>query len=174
MRKLTALAVLGSLAGCVAPRQAPPPAPAPTPRPAPPPLPAPPPSSDWRDIPLTPGGWSYSAEPGGSAARFGPAGAPLFVARCESSTRAVSLSREDAGPAEAPLIDITTSAGRQSFRAQPLSSRRAVAASIAARDPFLDKMAFSRGRFVVAVSGTERLVIPSWPEFARVVEDCRG
>lgn len=86
----------------------------------------------------------------------------------------VTLSRENAAPAEAPLIDVTTSAGRQSFRAQPLSGRRSVAATVAARDTFLDKMAFSRGRIVVAVSGTERLVMPSWPEFGRVVEDCRG
>jgi hypothetical protein len=174
MRKLTALAAFGLLAGCVAPRQAPPPPPPPpAPPPAPPP-PAPPASSDWRDWPVTPGGWSYAAEPGGSAARFGPSGAPLFIARCDRATRAVTLSREDAAPAEAPLIDITTSSGRQNFRAQPLSGRRAVAASIAARDPFLDKVAFSRGRFIVAVSGTVRLVIPSWPEFARVIEDCRG
>jgi hypothetical protein len=88
--------------------------------------------------------------------------------------RSVTLSREDAVPAGEPLIDITTSAGRQSFRAQALSSRRAVAAQFTARDPFLDKIAFSRGRFIVAVSGTARLAIPSWPEFARVVEDCRG
>jgi hypothetical protein len=170
MRKLTALAVMGLLASCVAPRQAPPPAPAPTPRPAPPP----PPADDWRDFPQTPGNWRYSAEAGGSAARFGAAGAPVFIARCDMATRAVVLSREEVASAEASLIDITTSAGRQSFRAQPLSGRRAVAASIPARDGFLDKMAFSRGRFVVAVTGSERLVIPSWPEFARVIEDCRG
>ncbi|MDB5684854.1 MAG: hypothetical protein JWM75_2552, partial [Sphingomonas bacterium] len=140
----------------------------------PPPPPTAPISSDWRDIPVTPGGWAYAAEPGATIARFGAAGAPLFSVRCDLAQRSVTLAREGASSAAAPLIDITTSAGRQSFAAQSLSSRMAVAAAIPARDGFLDKMAFSRGRFLVAVTGMPRLAIPAWPEFVRVVEDCRG
>jgi len=37
----------------------------------------------------------------------------------------------------------------------------------------LDAIAFSRGRFSVEAAGTARLVIPAWPEAARVVEACR-
>ena len=44
----------------------------------------------------------------------------------------------------------------------------------AASDPQLDAIAFSRGRFFVSLNGTSDLVIPDWPEFARVIEDCRG
>jgi hypothetical protein len=47
-------------------------------------------------------------------------------------------------------------------------------ASLQSRDSLLDRMAFSRGRFIIVVPGAERLAIPAWPEFARVVEDCRG
>lgn len=43
-----------------------------------------------------------------------------------------------------------------------------------AADPLFDQMAFSRGRFLVSVEGGGTLVVPAWPEFARVVEDCRG
>jgi hypothetical protein len=49
-----------------------------------------------------------------------------------------------------------------------------VAAELAASDPHLDMMAYSRGKFVVQIKGTPDLVVPSWPEIARVVEDCRA
>ncbi len=148
---------------------------------APPPpimVPAPPPSTpattDWRDIPLTRGDWSYSPVAGGTAARFAAAGSiPLFAVRCEMSTRTISLARSAASGAVPATMTITTSAGNRTLAATPVTGQ-AIAASLPARDPFLDKMAFSRGRFVIAVAGTTRLVIPSWPEFARVIEDCRS
>lgn len=176
MRAKVGLLLVGLLAGCVAPRLAPPPsAPArpagpPLPRPVPPPQPA---SEDWRDVPLTPGRWTYATEPGGSAARFG-GGAAQFVIRCTLAERTVTLSREGAATPPAPLFDVTTSAGRQSLRAEPLPDRPGATVVLRAADPLLDGIAFSRGRFVVAVTGAPRLVIPAWPEFARVVEDCRG
>ena len=41
-----------------------------------------------------------------------------------------------------------------------------------ARDPLLDALAFSRGRIGIAVDGVETSY-PSWPEIARVLDDCR-
>ena len=38
----------------------------------------------------------------------------------------------------------------------------------------LDRIAFSRGRFAVQTTGLTSLAIPIWPEFTRVVEDCRS
>jgi hypothetical protein len=58
----------------------------------------------------------------------------------------------------------------------PLSvdpSGAGVFAALPANDRLLDAMVFSRGRFTVEVPGTPMLVIPAWPEPARVVEDCR-
>jgi hypothetical protein len=46
--------------------------------------------------------------------------------------------------------------------------------SLDAADPVLDRMAFSRGRFVVEASSQPYLALPPWPEFIRVIEDCRG
>jgi hypothetical protein len=43
-----------------------------------------------------------------------------------------------------------------------------------ASDPFLDQIVFSRGRFAVEAQGQARLILPTWPEPARVVEECRG
>lgn len=173
IRPLTGLLMTALLASCVAPRPAPP-EPRPAPRPAPVLSPPTPVSDDWRDIPQSPGSWSYAAEAGGTAARFGPPGAPSFVVRCTLSSRLVTLSREAAPAAPTALIDITTSSGRQTLRGAAAADRPAIETTLPARDPFLDKMAFSRGRFIVAVSGTVRLAVPAWAEFARVVEDCRA
>jgi hypothetical protein len=41
-------------------------------------------------------------------------------------------------------------------------------------DPILDAMAFSRGRILVEAEGQQPIILPSWAEIARIVEDCRG
>jgi hypothetical protein len=160
---------------CASPPAAPPPhiphLPVPANVPAPPP---PPKTTDWRDIPLTPGDWRYGPEAGGSA-RFGLGdAAPEFVVRCDRMARTITLARTSTGMAPATMA-ITTSAGDRAIAAAPFAGPpAALAATLPVGDGFLDRMAFSRGRFVVAVTGSVRLVLPSWPEFARVIEDCRG
>ena len=174
MRRTIALAMLGMLAGCVAPPAPPPPAP-PAPPPAPPVPPAPP--ADWRDTPLTPGGWSYSPGAATSEARFGTTGvAPLFVIRCDRAKRQITLMRPTPATMSAPpALEITTSTGTRKIAAGTIPGAPGMIGAIAsASDPFLDKMAFSRGRFVIALEGAAPLFIPAWPEFARVIEDCRG
>ena len=49
----------------------------------------------------------------------------------------------------------------------------AVAITFAASDRQLDAMAFSRGRFMLEVSGLPTLVLPAWAEVGKVIEDCR-
>jgi hypothetical protein len=59
-------------------------------------------------------------------------------------------------------------------RSIPATQRQgATAAQLAARDPLLDAMAFSKGRFAVDVPGLPPLYLPAWPEVTRVIEDCR-
>lgn len=125
---------------------------------APPVVVAPPPvGSDaeaWRDQPLTPGDWSY--DPGAGEARYAD-----FSLRCDGARRQVIFSRAGAsGP-----LRLRTTYGAQMLPA---------AASLPAADPMLDEMAFSRGRFTVEAEGLPTLILPAWPEPARVVEDCRG
>lgn len=162
-----ALALPIALAACVPAARAPAPRPAPA-APAPATL-LPPPAPDWQDLPLTPGGWSYRREPGGSAATFGDTGtSPLFILRCVVAEHGITLFRNGGA---AGTMTITTSYGPT--RLPAAASAGGAAARLAAADPFLDRIAFSRGRFTVEVPGTARLVLPAWAEPGRVIEDCR-
>jgi hypothetical protein len=161
-----ALAAAMALTACM-PRPAPPAsAPAPPPRPAPPPpAPAPPPS-DWRDAPLSQGDWGYGDRPGPRAA-FGAEG-PFFVAECTIAGQ-VALAR--VGAAAGATLTIGTTFGERSLPAS--SDGATLRATLAAADPLLDEMAFSRGRLLVHTDGQADLVLPSWPELARLIEECR-
>lgn len=165
---------LAALAGCV-PRPAPPP-PVPQAEPVrPAPAPAPPPAAppaDWRDASLSPGGWTFSLYGGRPQATFGPAGAPSFLVRCEAGGR-VSLAR--IGATAGNVLALETSYGERRLPATvEAGPRPALVASVPAGDPLLDSVAFSRGRFAVSASGVPMLILPAWPEPARVVEECRG
>jgi hypothetical protein len=164
----TALSLL--IAGCTTP-----PRPAVTAAPAAPPprAPAPPPVDiDWRDLPLSPGGWSYSAGAASSSASFGPPAAPVLVIHCDKAARRIrfALPAAAVGPG---TITITTSYGGRDLPLAP-GATGGLEASLPAADPFLDRIAFSRGRVSYAVPGRPLLMVPAWAEPARVIEDCRG
>ncbi len=167
----SSLAMLALVSGCVAPRTVEaPPAPAPVARPAPAPRPMPL-TADWRDWPYTPGTWTYRREPGGSLASFGTSpGAPVLTLRCDTAARQVVLSRTTS--AVTPLT-IRTSSVTRALPVQPMTATT-VAATLAATDPLLEAMGFSRGRFVIDQPGQPPLVVPAWAEIGRVAEDCRS
>jgi hypothetical protein len=164
---LVAAAVAALLAGCVPRPAAPPPAPPPSPPPPPPAPPPPaPPAADWRDAPLSPGDWRYDND-GRSLAYFGAPGAPSLALRCDDGR--VALTR---GGAPAAALTVTTTFGARTVRAEAQGSN--AVATLAPNDPLLDQMAFSRGRIMVEGEGAPALLVPAWPELARVIEDCRG
>src|SRR5205085_10723323 len=147
---LAAAAVLALAAGCASRPE--PPAPTPAPRPQPPaarPAPVPTPPQDWRDAPLSPGGWTYSEVPGGSEASFVGA----FSVRCDAGSRQLTLVRT--GAAAGPLR-VHTTFGDRSFPG--------ATATLPSSDRFLDSMVFSRGRIAVDAPGTARLIVPALPE----------
>ena len=168
-RSIAMLAALAALAAC-APRIVPPAPPPPSPEPqARPPAPLPPPPPvQWEDSPLSPGDWSYRGEGASSAAVFGTGTSALFTLRCEPGRRVILVL---AGAGRSPLI-VRTSYGDRSLAAEPRSGE--LVATLPASDGLLDQIAFSRGRFAVEAEGAGRLVLPAWPETARVIEDCRG
>jgi len=170
MRKMHAagaVLLVGALVSC-APRQAPPaptpPAPTAQPRHEPPRQPPPPAPAAWEDAPLTPGDWRYSSGDNGSAASYGT----LFALRCDPGGRVTFLL----SGAEGEAIIVRTSDGDRSLAAQP--HREGLVAALPASDGLLDRIVFSRGRFAVEADGAQRLILPSWAEPARVIEDCRG
>lgn len=167
-----ALLVLG-VAGCVAP---PPNAPVPPPPPvaALPPAPvAAPLAGDWRDWPVTAGTWRYARHSRGSQAAFGTGSSgAVLVLRCDAATRSMLLSRPT--QSQQPMT-VRTSSATRAVPVRPASGGAAGAeASLPARDPLLDAMAFSRGRVVIEQAGAATLVVPSYAEIGRVIEDCRG
>ncbi|MDG2534704.1 hypothetical protein P6144_13665 [Sphingomonas sp. HITSZ_GF] len=178
-RKLLVFASALAIAGCsetppIVPPPAPRPAPTPTPAPAPVPTPTPARSADWRDWPLTPGNWAYRQDGRGSIALFGVAGGEAeLTLRCDSGRGRVVLSRKGEGVAGVTLR--TTSTLRQ-LPVQPVAAGSSpwLAADLAPRDPVLDAMGYSRGRFLVEAAGLPTLVVPAYAEILRVAEDCRG
>ncbi len=155
------------LSACVAPQKAaPPPAPQPV-RPPPPPSPAPPPP-DWRDRAPTQGDWSYRQTGAGGEAVFGTDPiSPRLALRCARPSGQVWLVWPGATGTTVSVQTTETSAVRTGTLAGT-----ELQLAFAARDPMLDQMAFSRGRFMLTAGG-QALIVPSWPEIARVIEDCR-
>lgn len=173
-RRLSIIALLATVSGCVSP-SAPPPPPRSEPPPplAPAPAPVVPATSDWRDWPLTPGDWSYAQDARGSTARYGRAGAAAeLTLRCDRATRQVTFARRQL-PGAAPALTVRTSSTMRALNVQPVGEGE-VATTLAGNDSLFDAMGFSRGRFVVQQQGGGTLVAPSWAEILRVAEDCRG
>ncbi len=119
------------------------------------------------------GSWIYRPIVGGSEADFLDSSATVrFKMRCNRSVRSVSIIRT-AVPAAAPTLSIWTSTISRTVPARFLSTRELVA-DLAATDPLLDAIAFSRGRFGTAAAGAPMLVLPVWAALTRVIEDCRS
>jgi hypothetical protein len=111
-----------------------------------------------KSLPIAQGQWTYASSPTGSEARYGT----HFAIRCDRSTRSVSIYRPNLSDSS---LTIATSS---STRTLPAGAR------LVANDPLLDAIAFSRGRFLVASGSGPVLAVPSWPEAARSIEDCRN
>lgn len=119
------------------------------------------------------GNWSYSVTGDGSEAMFAIAtGAPQLWAHCTRATRRVLISKP--ASAAAPFLNVWSSSAQRNLPSgfNPATGR--LTAEVGAYDPLLDALANSRGRVVVGVSGQAPLVMPPWPELARVIEDCRS
>ena len=111
-----------------------------------------------KSLPLAVGQWSYLATANGGEARFGG----QLLLQCDKPTRTITVSRPNM-----PVAALTVVTDMQT-QALPPNGR------LSAYDPLLDAMAFSRGRFVVLGGTAAPLAVPSWPEAARAIENCRN
>ncbi len=142
---------------------------------------------DWHDAPITPGDWTMLREGALSEAIYGlPGQVPLLVLACPRPGAVTVLRGIDAvlapggaaGAAAggAATLTILTSTLTRTADAGAASRQGAPALilTLASRDPLLDAMAFSRGRFAVKATRAAALYLPAWPEVSRVIEDCRA
>jgi hypothetical protein len=119
------------------------------------------------------GNWTYTAVADGSEATFVNASAqPQLTIRCIRSTRRVAIAKPATGAA--PFIAIWTSSQSRSAPASFNPATNRLTADFAAYDAVLDAVAFSRGRAAFSVGTAPALVVPTWSEIARVIEDCRS
>ncbi len=119
------------------------------------------------------GSWSYRPIAGGSESAFTDlTGSRRLIVRCIRANRSVAFVRTGV-PAAAPTLSVWTSTLARSVPAT-FQATNELTAMVAATDPLLDAIAFSRGRFATAAAGTPLLTVPAWPETARVIEDCRS
>jgi hypothetical protein len=159
------------LAGCVA-APVPPNAPPMIYRPAPRPAPLPAPAANWENGILSPGSWTYVKDVRGGLASYGFGSVPTVSFRCNLTTRRIYVSRPGTVAGQMTLRATT---GARAYNAMLTAGPQSVVgAEIAATDPQLDALAFSRGRILVGLAGAPDIVVPSAPEIARVIEDCRG
>lgn len=93
--------------------------------------------------------------------------------QCDKASRTVTLVRmlPAVSASTGGALTITTDQGTNAVSTRP--SAAGAAARLAATTPLLDSMAFTRGRFAVAMPGQPTLYLPSWTEISRVIEDCR-
>lgn len=118
------------------------------------------------------GSWSYVTVPGGSEATFANTAAqPQLTITCSRPTRQVTLAKPATGAAA--FISVWTTGQTRNLPSSYNPATGKLSATLAAFDPLLDAIAFSRGRVEVGVAGQAALVVPSWAEAARVIEDCR-
>lgn len=122
-------------------------------------------------IPLA-GSWTFAPAADGSAATFLNASAmPQLTIRCVRATRRVGISKPASGAA--PFLNVWTGTMTRSVPASFDPATARITIQLPAYDPLLDALAFSRGRIAVTVAGSPALVVPAWPDIARVIEDCR-
>jgi hypothetical protein len=119
------------------------------------------------------GSWIYAPHAGGSTATFvNAANQPQLVMTCARATRQVTVSRPAAGAA--PFILVWTSSETRNLPSSWNPATGRLNAALSAYDRLLDAMAFSRGRIGFSALNLPVLVVPTWAEVARVVEDCRA
>ncbi len=118
------------------------------------------------------GTWTYAATADGSEARFANvSGNPQLVVHCARAGRRVTISRP--ASAAAPFLNVWTSSLERSVASSFSPATGQLTIDLANFDPLLDAIASSRGRIGFTAGAQPPLIVPSWAEPARVIEDCR-
>jgi hypothetical protein len=131
-------------------------------------------ASGWTDLSVSNGGWQYESDGTISRALFGDNPfRPAMVIACNRGQGWVGIAVRGTPPGPRRM-EILTETAQRAMTAANQPEVDGVAATLAPGDPLLDAMALSKGRFAVAVEGASMLIVPSYAEVSRVIEDCRG
>jgi hypothetical protein len=118
------------------------------------------------------GSWSYAPAQDGSEAVFANAGgSPQLWVHCLRATRRVTIAKAETAPAA--TMNVWTSSLSRSVASSFSPATGRLTIDLANYDPLLDAIASSRGRIGVSAGSQPPLVVPTWAEVARVIEDCR-
>lgn len=119
------------------------------------------------------GDWSYGQTADGTEATFTNAsGYPQLWVHCTRATRRVSIART--ASAAASVLSIWTSSATRAAPSSFDPATKRLTVEFANFDPLLDALANSRGRIAFSIGNESALLVPPWPELARIVEDCRA
>jgi hypothetical protein len=130
-------------------------------------------ASGWADAPLSSGGWRYEGDGTVSRALFGDNPfRPAMVIACDRGQGRIGIAVRGTPPGPRRM-EVLTETAQAALTAASEPAVEGVAAILAPADPLLDAMALSKGRFAVTVDGAGMLIVPSWAEVSRVIEDCR-
>lgn len=130
-------------------------------------------AAGWADLAQSKGGWQYESDGAVSRAIFGdnPFRPALVIACIRAESRVgIAVRGTPPGPRR---MEILTETAQRALNAANQPEVDGVSATLAPGDALLDAMALSKGRFAVAVDGAGILIVPSWAEVSRVIEDCR-
>jgi hypothetical protein len=119
------------------------------------------------------GTWTYAPASDGSEAVFADAtGRSQLWVHCAHAARRVTIAKS--ASTAAPLLGVWTSSQTRSVPARFSPATARLTIDLGAYDALLDAIANSRGRVGFVAGAQPPLVAPSWPEVARVIEDCRA
>ena len=119
------------------------------------------------------GSWIYGATTSGTEARFNDAaGNTQLWVQCTRANRRISIARP--ATAAAPFLTVWTSSLTRNVPASFNPAVNRLSIDLATFDPLLDAIVSSRGRVGYTIGTQPSLVVPPWPEPARVIEDCRA
>jgi FtsP/CotA-like multicopper oxidase with cupredoxin domain len=131
------------------------------------------PAVDYSTATPADGNWTYAPLTGGSQATFANTAAqPQLTVTCARASRQVTIAKAATGAA--PFLVVWTSTQSRNLPASYNPATGLLSAFVSATDPTLDAIAFSRGRAAFGASGQATLIVPTWAEVARVIEDCRA
>ena len=129
-------------------------------------------AGDWSTADLSTGEWARqtAGQNGETRAIFGDGAMTITC-----TARQITLRRHGIIPADTEnQFRVRSSFGERALPARYEMTSRSLYFTLPASDQLWDQIIYSRGRFLVEASFQPPLLVPTRPEVARTIADCRG